>query len=60
MHHSVFDAGVLDRQVSMYQGWAAPDVVKDQPQPRLSNWHPEDLAAYCGGEFVTNNRKERA
>ena len=62
MHASVFEAGVLAVHTEMYQSWALGEPMPEQndagrkkplpPQPRLSNWHPEDLVAYCGGEYA--------
>lgn len=34
-----------------YRRWTFGDP-KSRP-PVLSNWHPEDLAAYCGGQYTT-------
>lgn len=51
--NTIFDAamsGITHSQ--MYQAWVAPDLHPDEPQPRLESWHPEDLAAYCGGQFT--------
>lgn len=50
--YSIFDAGVVQVNGSMYQAWAVPDLFPDEPQPVLSNWHPEDLAAFCGGVYT--------
>lgn len=51
--YSIFDSPTpVGVHGQMYQAWAAPDLFPDEPQPALSNWHPEDLAAYCGGEFT--------
>lgn len=51
MQHSIFDStfAAIPR-AAMYQGWTSGD--PDVPPARLENWHPEDLAAYCGGEFT--------
>jgi hypothetical protein len=50
--HSIFDAEVTDAHQRMYQGWVFPDIFNGEPQPVLKNWHPEDLVAFCGGEYV--------
>lgn len=49
---SIFDIGAVDQHQQMYKAWAAPDIYPNEPQPVLSNWHPEDLVAYCGGEYA--------
>lgn len=36
----------------MYRAWVMPEMFPGYPQPRLENWNREDLAAYCGGEFM--------
>lgn len=36
----------------MYRAWVIPELFPDQPQPALSNWPAEDLAAYCGGNYI--------
>jgi hypothetical protein len=51
--HSIFDADVVDVHGDMYRSWAAPDLYPDEPQPVVTNWHPEDQVAYCGGAFAT-------
>jgi hypothetical protein len=40
---------------TMYQEWVVPGTHPDQKnkQPVLKNWHPEDLAAYVGGDYTT-------
>lgn len=50
--NSVWDPGVVEVHSEMYKAWAAPDLFPDQPQPVLSNWHPEDLIATVGGEYA--------
>lgn len=50
--YSIFDAGITEAHTEMYQAWAAPDLKPGQPQPRVSNWHPEDRIVYCGGDFA--------
>jgi hypothetical protein len=49
---NVFDAGALAVHQTMYQAWVLPELFPEAPQPRLSNWDPEDLAAYCGGVYA--------
>jgi hypothetical protein len=36
----------------MYRSWVTPELFPGQPQPRLENWSPDDLVAYCGGEYA--------
>lgn len=51
--HSIFDSPTpVGVHGQMYQAWAAPDLFPDEPQPVLSNWHPEDLAAFVGGTYT--------
>lgn len=52
MSHSIFDIAFSDER---YQAQVMPDLFPDQKQPVLNNWHPEDLEAFCGGEY-TNRR----
>jgi len=40
-------------RAKMYQSWIAPELFPNEKQPVLSNWHPEDLAMYCGGQYTT-------
>lgn len=49
---NIFDIGAVDQHNEMYEAWVFPELHVNQPQPVLSNWHPEDLAAYCGGMFT--------
>lgn len=51
---NAFDIGVLSVHSDMYQAWVFPELFPEEPQPALQNWHPEDLAAYCGGVYATN------
>lgn len=41
----------LERR-DMYRAWVLPDEFPNEKQPRLENWHPEDLVAYCGGVYA--------
>lgn len=52
--NNIFD-GALNGggRTTMYRSWVFPDVFPDERPPVLSNWHQEDLEAYCGGEFVS-------
>lgn len=36
--------------INMYRSWVFPGSY-DGPKARLENWHLEDLAAYCGGDY---------
>ena len=36
----------------MYRAQVAPDLYPDERPMRLENWHPEDLAAFVGGEYT--------
>ncbi len=49
---NIFDIGALEVRGEMYEAWVMPELHPDEPQPVLSNWHPEDLAAYCGGTYT--------
>lgn len=49
---NIFDIGAVSVQADMYQGWVMSDLFPEEPQPVLKNWHPEDLAAYCGGVYT--------
>jgi hypothetical protein len=49
---NIFDIGTLSVQSEMYEAWVFPDLHPDERQPVLKNWHPEDLAAYCGGVYT--------
>lgn len=56
---NIFDIGAVGVCHDMYKAWAAPDVDPEQPQPVLKNWHPEDLVAYCGGEYAMQEYKQK-
>lgn len=46
---SLFSPGMNDApRIRMYRSWVFPGLYPNEPQPVLSNWHPEDIAAYCG------------
>lgn len=46
---SVFSPGFSSCVRSeMYRAWVYPEIYPEQPQPRLVNWHPEDLVMFCG------------
>jgi hypothetical protein len=49
---NIFDIGSVSAQQEMYQAWTMPELFPDERQPVLRNWHPEDLAAYCGGQYT--------
>jgi hypothetical protein len=51
---SVFEAGVLEVHTDMYRAWTAQDdaLYPGERQPALSNWHEEDLIAFCGGAYA--------
>lgn len=49
---NVFDVGAVIARSDMYKAWVAPDLYPYERQPVLQNWHPEDLVAYCGGEYA--------
>lgn len=55
---NIFDIGAVGVRHDMYKAWVVPDLYPNEPQPVLKNWHPEDLAAFCGGEYT--QRKEYA
>ncbi|WP_066904067.1 hypothetical protein [Mycolicibacterium houstonense] len=48
--------------VQMYRSWVIPESsTKQQPQPLLANWSPEDLGMYVGSQWTPGyNRKEAA
>lgn len=46
---SIFDIAFSDDR---YQAQVMPDLFPNIRQPVLSNWHPEDLPAYCGGQYT--------
>ena len=52
---NIFDIGAVSVEQEMYQAWVMPELFPDQRQPVLKNWHPEDLAATCGGEYTKLN-----
>jgi hypothetical protein len=37
---------------SMYQEWAIPGSNPGEKQPVIENWHPEDKAAFLGGQYT--------
>lgn len=50
---STDDWTVISRGIRlMYPAWVFPEMIPFERQPRLDNWHKEDLVAYCGGEYV--------
>lgn len=47
--HNIFDETFNGMPRSeMYRAWMISDLFPNERQPVLSNWHPEDLEAYCG------------
>lgn len=48
---NIFDLGAVEEHSEMYQAWVMPELFPNAPQPVLSNWDPEDLSSYCGGQF---------
>lgn len=52
---NIFDIGAVSVVQEMYQAWVMPELFPDERQPVLANWHPEDLAAYCGGQYAERN-----
>lgn len=53
MNHHILDSIFLDTpRKEMYLSWTFPDLFPGQPQPKLQNWHPDDLIAYIGGEYA--------
>lgn len=49
---NIFDVGAVIVAGDMYRAWVAPDLYPNERQPRLENWHPEDLIATCGGQYA--------
>lgn len=50
--YNVFDHGVLGERASLYQAQVVPALFPEERPMRVDNWNPEDLEAYCGGEYV--------
>lgn len=45
----------------MYRGWVIPELYPNEKQPLLSNWDPQDLEMFIGGQFTPGyDRKETA
>lgn len=54
MDPNIYDITFAGLGGGMYREWVGLED-EDQTRPaRLENWHPEDLAAYCGGQYVKN------
>jgi hypothetical protein len=61
MRNSIFDVSFGSMPGgTMYQEWAIPGTHPDERQPVIKNWHPEDRAAYLGGEYTTTKEVEAA
>lgn len=53
MHYSIFEMPFSGMPgARMYQAQIVPEEFPDQRQMWVSNWHPEDQIAYCGGSFA--------
>lgn len=48
---SVFDSEFSGHPHSeMYRSWVCPEMFPGQKPPLLTNWHPEDLQMFVGGD----------
>jgi hypothetical protein len=56
---NVFDIGVLSTNSDMYQAWVFPELFPEERPPALQNWHPEDLAAFCGGVYTEGSSERK-
>jgi hypothetical protein len=43
----------------MYRAQVFPEMYPNEKPMLLQNWHPEDLAAYVGGEYTPGYRRLR-
>lgn len=53
MMASIFDSELSSvTRVDLYRSQVAPDLYPRERAMRVELWHPEDQAAYVGGEYA--------
>lgn len=55
MNHNISDITFAGLGGGLYQEWVGLTDEEQARPARLENWHPEDLAAFVGGEYTTQH-----